>query len=173
MNKIFDTKNIKTKLLRKTNIMFLIMFVLLTFIDQITKHIAANTLQDKDIILFPGVLQLRYLENKGAAWGMLQNRTWFLLIITVIVLIIVFVAFVKIPAAKKFHLLRFCLILLTAGAIGNFIDRIVNHYVIDFIYFSLINFPIFNVADCYVCISAVLILYCVIFFYKDEDYQLS
>lgn len=168
------TKNLKlykNKLNRKTNIIFFIVFVLLAFIDQISKYMAARILYDHDIVLIPGVLELHYLENKGAAWGILQNQTWLLISITLVVLVVIVVAFLKLPATRQFNLLRFCLVLLAAGALGNFIDRIMNHYVIDFIYFSLINFPVFNIADCFVCISAALILYCILFKYKDEDYE--
>ena len=61
------------------------------------------------------------------------------------------------------------LVVLCAGAIGNFIDRIINGYVVDFIYFEIINFPIFNIADIYVCISVFLLLYLLIFHYKEEE----
>ncbi len=159
------------KISRKTNIVFIAMFVLLTLFDQITKYYAVHTIQNKDIILIPGVLEFHYLENTGAAWGMLKNQMVFLIVVPILVLLILLYAYFRIPADKKFTLLRFCLVLLAAGAIGNMIDRITNQYVIDFIYFSLINFPIFNVADCYVCISAALIIVCILFIYKDEDFS--
>lgn len=166
-----EKKSNPNRLNGKTNIIAIVMFVLLTFIDQISKFAAVRLLAEKDIELIPGVLELHYLENKGAAWGILQNKTWFLVAITIIVLIILILLYCKIPATKKFNLLRFSLVLLAAGALGNVIDRIVNHYVVDFIYFSLIHFPVFNIADCFVCISAVLILYCILFKYKDEDFK--
>lgn len=161
------------KLTSKTNIIFFIMFVLLTFIDRISKYAASHVLAEGDIELIPGVLEFHYLENRGAAWGILQNQRWLLITITVLVLIFLIFSFFKLPAARRFHLLRFCLVLLAAGALGNLIDRLVNHYVIDFIYFCLIDFPVFNIADCFVCISAVLILYCLLFRYKEEELKLS
>ena len=176
----------------KTNIIFFIVFVLLVFIDQAGKRAAYLFLRDADIELVPGVLELHYLENKGAAWGMMQNQTWILITITAIVLIVIACVFFRLsrlsnakfsngtPAngtysnescstGHNFLFLRFCLVLLAAGALGNLIDRIMNHYVIDFIYVSLIDFPVFNFADCFVSISAVLILYCILFRYKDMD----
>jgi signal peptidase II len=63
------------------------------------------------------------------------------------------------------------LVVLTAGALGNMIDRMFHGYVIDFLYFKLINFPIFNVADCYVCISAFLFFLAIMFYYKDGDFR--
>lgn len=167
MKLIFNKKN----LMCKTNIMFFIMFVLLTFIDQISKYMAVHFLRDTDIVLIPDVLELHYLENKGAAWGIMQGQMWILVPITVLVLAVIFIVFLRLPQTRQFTLLRFCLTLLAAGALGNFIDRIINQYVVDFIYFSLINFPVFNLADCFVCISAVLILYCLLIKYKDEDFK--
>lgn len=60
----------------------------------------------------------------------------------------------------------------TAGAIGNLIDRMVNNYVVDFCYFKLINFPIFNVADIYVTVAAFFFIILGLFYYKEEDYEL-
>ena len=173
----------------KTNIIFFIMFVLLVFIDQAGKRAAFLFLRDSDIELIPGVLELHYLENKGAAWGMMQNQTWIPIAITAIVLIVIACVFFRLSNGRfsngkfsngrfsngscslgnQFRFLRFCLVLLAAGAFGNLIDRVMNHYVIDFIYVSLIDFPVFNFADCFVSISAVLILYCILFRYKDMD----
>lgn len=164
---LFNKKN----LMRKTNIIFFIVFVLLAFIDQMSKYIAARFLKETDIVLIPDVLELHYLENKGAAWGIMQGQMWILVSVTILVLAVIIIAFLWLPPVRKFTLLRFCLVLLAAGALGNFIDRIMNQYVVDFIYFSLINFPVFNLADCFVCISAALILYCLLIKYKDEDFK--
>ena len=62
-----------------------------------------------------------------------------------------------------------CLMMVSAGAVGNMIDRIGQGYVVDFLYFKLINFPIFNVADCYVTISAFLLILLVFFYYREEE----
>lgn len=170
MDRKLNNKQNRYISISKTNIMYFIMFVLLTFIDQWSKLAAFRYLQGQSITLIPNVLELRYLENKGAAWGIMQNQTGLLLAITAVVLVVIGYAFYRIPSTKHFGLFRFCLVLLSAGALGNFIDRIFHHYVVDFIYFSLIDFPVFNFADCLVCISAVMILYCLLFKYKDEDF---
>ena len=60
-------------------------------------------------------------------------------------------------------------VLLGAGAVGNLIDRMVQSYVVDFLYFKLIDFPIFNVADCYVTAGAILLAILILFVYKDEE----
>lgn len=66
--------------------------------------------------------------------------------------------------------MRIVLVFLSAGAIGNLIDRSVNKYVVDFLYFELIDFPIFNLADCYVTGAAAFLIILCLFYYKDEDF---
>ena len=75
----------------------------------------------------------------------------------------------RMPDGKHYRPLAVCLMLIASGAVGNMIDRITQSYVVDFLYFSLINFPIFNVADCYVTCSAVGLVLLIMFYYKDED----
>jgi signal peptidase II len=91
--------------------------------------------------------------------------------IVAVVLIAWFYLF-RIPAGKRYVPLNIIAIMMLAGAIGNFIDRIINHYVIDFFYFKLIDFPIFNVADIYVTVGTALLIILGIFYYKDSDYDL-
>ena len=73
------------------------------------------------------------------------------------------------PVNKRFLILRILILLIAAGAVGNFIDRIRQGYVVDFFYFKLINFPIFNVADIYVSVGMVILALLIFFYYKDED----
>jgi signal peptidase II len=63
------------------------------------------------------------------------------------------------------------LVLVASGAIGNMIDRLSQNYVVDFVYFSLINFPIFNVADIYVTCSTVGLILAILFYYKEDDFR--
>ena len=86
-----------------------------------------------------------------------------------ILLIIVGYIIIKCPEHKKYRLGQICLVGIIAGDIGNMIDRITQDYVVDFISFVLIHFPIFNVADIYVTVSMILILICILFIYKEED----
>lgn len=153
-----------------TNLLFALLFVMLIAVDRITKSLAVQYLRGNEKEVIPGVFSLHYLENRGAAWGMLQNAIWLFAIITIVVMAAMLYFYGRIPMERKFTLLRFNIILLAAGAIGNFIDRLMWRYVVDFLYFKYINFPVFNVADCYVCIAAVLLIYCLLFRYKDEDF---
>ena len=148
----------------------IIMMLILVAADQFTKLLTLRYLKDAPpIVLIKGVLELTYVENRGAAFGMLQNRQWIFLIITVIVLIIIWKVFCRIPANNRYLPLRICCIVLGAGALGNMIDRVLRGYVVDFIYFRLIDFPVFNVADIYVTVTAFVLAALVFAFYKDEE----
>lgn len=152
------------------NIPYFLLFLFLVAVDRISKIAATNGLKDHtDYILIEKVLRFQYLENRGAAWGIFQGHTWLFSLITIIVFVVITIFLYKIPVEKRYFPLRMTLVVLCAGAIGNFIDRIINGYVVDFIYFEIINFPIFNIADIYVCISVFLLLYLLIFHYKEEE----
>lgn len=157
-------KRIKAGLIGFIGIFFL------TALDQWTKYLAVTFLSGKPSIpLIPDVFELHYLENRGAAFGIFQDKQIFFLILTTIYLIGAVWIYFRIPAEKKYTLLHMVLVILTAGALGNFIDRILHHYVIDFFYFSLIDFPIFNVADIYVTVAVILLIISILFVYKEED----
>lgn len=140
-------------------------------IDQYTKQLAVAHLQDAPVPIIEGVFELQYLENRGAAFGMLQNKQWFFLIITVVLLFFITKLYIGLPRTKRVLPLRISLIFITAGAIGNMIDRIRLNYVIDFLYFKLIDFPIFNVADIYVTVSTFFIAFLILFYYKETEFD--
>lgn len=171
-----------------------IIVALLILIDQITKMFAFNGLKNTPgITIINGVFELKYLENQSAAFSLdpisliykifhityfdthpqvfLNCKMAFFIILTVAVLVIIALLYQRIPWNRLFLPLNVILIGFFAGAIGNLIDRIVHNYVIDFFYFSLINFPIFNVADIYVTLSAIALIIVVFFYYKEEDYS--
>lgn len=128
-------------------------------LDQWVKYMATHFLKgQQDILLWPGVFHLSYVENRGAAFGMLQNKQWFLVMITLIVLIGVCFYWKRIPKSTSGNWLKVALILIIGGAIGNFIDRIVLGYVVDLFYFVLIDFPVFNVADIGVVVGVALLV---------------
>ncbi len=151
----------------------------LVLADQITKAMAVAGLKgQEDLILLRGVLQLQYLENRGAAFGVLQNSRLFFIIVATIAVAGLTWVFFKIPreraaSGRSYLPLQICLIMLISGAIGNLIDRLQLSYVRDFIYFSLIDFPIFNVADIYVTVSVFLLVILLFFYYSEEDLQFT
>ena len=147
-----------------------LVFAALVLFDQFTKQLALSHLKGRaDIILIPGVLQLSYVENAGAAFGSMQNMRILLIALPVIVLGGILYVLWKMPKTKRNYFLFTALLVLAAGALGNLIDRILHAYVVDFIYFSLIDFPVFNVADIYVTCSAFALALLMLFYYKEED----
>lgn len=180
---------------KKTLIFSVVFTLILIGLDQFTKYLAVIGLKDKPAIpIIKGVFELKYLENTSAAFGMdpvsllhnmfqfdifnknpelyLNVRMGFFYILTIAMIVLFAWAFCKIPTVKRFVFIDYILIFMTAGAIGNLIDRVVQQYVIDFLYFKLINFPIFNVADIYVTCSAIALLVLGVFYYKDEDIEM-
>lgn len=148
----------------------LLSIIALILIDQYTKYLAVIHLKDKAAFnIINGVLELNYLENKGAAFGMLQNQKVFFIFVAIVILSVIAYVLYKSPDDRKYTILHVLLSFIAAGAIGNMIDRIRYDYVVDFIYFVLINFPIFNVADIYVSISTLILIILLLFYYREKD----
>ena len=142
------------------------------FLDQITKYLAVVHLKEKEAyVLWDQVFQLEYLENRGAAFGMLQNQQIFFFFSVILISAVVVWFYFRVPMEKKFLPLRLCAVFIMSGAYGNFIDRLRLGYVIDFFYFKLIDFPVFNVADIYVTISTIVFCLLLFFYYKEEDLE--
>ena len=99
----------------------------------------------------------------------MQNALPFFVVITLAALCVITYFLLHIPSQKRYLPLRICLCFIAAGAIGNFIDRLRLSYVRDFIYFSLIDFPVFNVADIYITCATILLVLLMLFYYRDED----
>lgn len=153
-------------------IVFAVISAILVFIDQITKIFAVNSLKDnKPYVIIKDIFEFYYLENTGTAWGMFDNGRIFFIILTVIIIVAVLCVLYKMPFEKKYYLLYLNCILVISGAVGNFIDRVYLGYVRDFIYFKLINFPVFNVADIYVTVSLFLFAVLILFVYEEDDFK--
>lgn len=156
----------------KQRLRHFIYFILLVGLDQGSKiWIKANIEFNNPISIIPNTLVLQYHENTGAVWGILGGQVILLSILSTIILAGLCYVYLKIPKDKKFNALKIITVFLTAGAVGNLIDRIFRRYVVDFIYFELINFPIFNIADSYITVSAILLFVLSIFYYKNEDFE--
>ena len=147
-------------------ILALIGFAAALFFDQFTKYLAVTRLKNQEpFVLIEGVFEFRYLENRGAAFGMLQDMQYVLAAGALIVCGVIVFLYFRMPVRRRYIPLRICAVFLCAGAIGNMIDRIRLHYVIDFLYFRLIDFPIFNVADCCVVVSCIAFALLLLFYY--------
>lgn len=156
----FSLKDIK-KLYKKKSLseLFLYTFIIIAGItlDQITKFLTVSFL--KPIGSFPiiqDVLHFTYATNDGCAFGMLDNAPW--IFNTVSIVTVVFVSLYLYLGYSQNRLYSVSLSMIAAGGIGNLIDRLSLGYVVDFIDFTIINFAIFNVADCLVCIGAGLVM---------------
>lgn len=155
---------------QKYNLIGILAAIILIALDQWTKHLAVLRLKGQSpIVLWDGVFELHYLENRGAAFGILQGQKAVFLVCTLLILILIVFFYNRLPAGKRFFMMRLVAVFLAAGAVGNLIDRMRYSYVVDFLYFKLIDFPVFNVADCYVTVGAVLLAVLILFVYKEEE----
>lgn len=153
-----------------TDIVFIIF---LTGIDQFTKQLAIHSLKgNSNIVLIKGILELEYFENFGAAFNSLVGKRILLMFLTSLLTAFLLWKLFKLPEGKKYFGMRFCICLAAGGALGNLIDRAAKGYVVDFIYFTPINFPKFNFADMCVVVGVILLGALLIFYYKEDDVDL-
>ena len=139
--------------------------IVLILVDFFSKRAAIQYLKNSSIEIISGILRFTYVENTGAAFGIMKDMRWFFILLTVVLLAILFYLFKKSYVKNLF--MRTGLLLIISGAIGNLIDRILFGYVVDFIDFYIIDFPVFNVADCLICVGAAMLLIYYIFIEKD------
>lgn len=146
---------------------FIILFGIL--LDRITKIWAIEVLSKiSQVIVIKDLFSLLYLQNKGAAFGILQGKLYFLTIITIIVIIGIIYYIIKCKPSSK--LLRISFSLIISGALGNLMDRMFYKYVVDFIsihYKDFYYFPVFNIADMLVVIGTALLAF---YLLKEEKY---
>ena len=145
---------------------YILISALILGVDIFTKILAKTHLKDGTIPLIKDVFHFTYVENRGAAFGILQNA-WVFFIAVAIVLAVVVVWLLKQYKVRP-RMMSIGLSFLCAGALGNTIDRIMQGFVVDFFDFRLIDFPVFNVADIFVCCGAGLLAVFFIFFDKSE-----
>lgn len=163
--------------MKKKSLLAILALLILTGFDQLIKQIVVSTMDlNESIPVIPDVFEICYIRNQGVAWGMFQNRQIIFIILTLIVFILGVIAYHRIPKIKKFQTIRILMIFIGSGAIGNLIDRVFRGdfcqgQVVDFLYFKLIDFPIFNIADMYISICVILAFIVLIFIYKDKDFD--
>ncbi|MCR5801745.1 MAG: signal peptidase II [Lachnospiraceae bacterium] len=148
----------------------LVIAVALMIFDQYSKQLAIANLKGKEaIVLIDEWLQLEYLENRGSAFGILQNQKLFILFISLIFMGFMVFFILRLPLWRKFVFAHVFLSMIISGGIGNAIDRLKFDYVVDFIYVVKIRFPIFNFADCCVVVGVFGMLFLFLFVYKESD----
>lgn len=136
----------------------IIILILGIILDRATKLWALNLKEENAINIIPNFLSFDYLENRGAAFGIMQNKQWFLIGTTLCIMGLL--VFIFLRYRKESNFLKYSLILIISGAIGNLYDRIAYNYVIDFIsvhYKDKYYFPTFNVADIMVVIGTFIL----------------
>lgn len=155
----------------KRFIMFFIITILAIALDQYTKILAVKYLMSSDYPLLKDILEFVYTENRGAAFGILQGGKILFYIIAIIVSVVIIRSVYIMPNSKRMLHLLLALNFIFAGAWGNIVDRINRSYVVDFIYFKPINFPVFNVADIYVSLAVVYLMFLLLFYYKEDELE--
>jgi signal peptidase II len=138
--------------------------------DQITKFLALKYLAPiGSMSIIDGFLDFAFVRNDGAAFGLFQGARWFFLIFTVLIVAGIIYYYVKFRKSKRFAFARAALLLITAGAVGNSIDRFTTGLVVDFINVRFMRFPVFNVADMYIVVGTIVLLIYILFFAKDDE----
>lgn len=146
---------------------FLIILVTLV-LDRVSKMIIINKMTlTESIPVINNFFYITYWENKGAAWGILQNGRWIFITITFVVSIVL----IGILFKSKNRILSTALSLIISGAFGNLIDRLIRGSVTDFLDFKIFgyDFPIFNIADMCVVIGTFILAYFLLFVYEEKE----
>ncbi|MCQ2910772.1 MAG: signal peptidase II [Clostridia bacterium] len=142
----------------------MIEIIILLIIDQVAKWLVKASLQPSSIYgVIKYIFSFTYVENRGCAFGMFNTGTFYLIIFTLLVIIALLYEYMKNIRYSSSIVLKQSFILLLAGAIGNLIDRVCRGYVIDFINLEFVDFAVFNLADCYICIGCALIVIYILF----------
>ena len=134
--------------------------------DQVTKYFTvANIALYQDVEFIPGVLGLTYVQNTGAAFSSFEGQMWlFALIFLLFTVGVIYEYFKKSMGFSTFE--RWCIAAVYGGGLGNMIDRIRLGYVVDMIETKFMEFPVFNVADCFITCGCILMMISVCFFNK-------
>jgi signal peptidase II len=145
---------------------------LIILADLLTKkYVYGYCYNYQDIILIKNVLRFTSVENTGASFGILKDKTVILTIVSTVCAVLM-VIFIFYSYKRRNKILRLALIMITGGAIGNIVDRISLGYVRDFVYFELTNFAVFNVADSFLTIGTILLVIYVVFYFGKEEEEL-
>lgn len=147
----------------------LLLFTLIIALDRVTKYFVVIRLKNNPAYPLYKYLELNYLENTGAALGILKDQKYFFLLFSGLLLMIAVYCIYKTPSKRKYVAFHVFLIFISAGSVSNSTDRILFGYVIDFIHISHIDFPTFNVADIFVTLGAILMVILILIFFKEDD----
>ena len=136
-----------------------LIIALIVLFDQLSKFFVDLYLKGKEVtVVIPRVISFQYHENRGAAWGILSEQRWVFMLISTVAIIAILSFLIWTRKEKASFLVRLSLAFFAGGGIGNMIDRVRLSYVIDFLKFEFIDFPIFNVADSFITVGAALMI---------------
>lgn len=160
------------------NVVFLCSLISLVIIDQIVKTVFKNLAENTSWThteIIGGFFYFRYTFNTGSAFSFLSNADWgqiFFKVLTAVSLVLFFIYYIYV-CKKGYKWLRWAVILVLAGTLGNFIDRLAYNGVVDFIsfVFGSYHFPIFNLADCYLVIGLIMVVIHYLFLDKDAVFR--
>lgn len=139
--------------------MMVFLIILVLVIDFVSKLIVSNLMQvGQSVVLIKDFFYITYVRNTGAAWSVFSDRTWLVIGVSFIIILLLIWYVYKNKPSNKLEKVGYSLVI--GGAIGNFIDRIVYGYVIDFFDFNIFgyDYPIFNMADCFILIGVLLLI---------------
>ena len=135
--------------------------------DQFTKYLTVtNIALHADVPFLPGFIQLTYVQNTGAAFSLFQGMQWMFVLVFLALTVLLLWEYYRKPMPFT-RLERFCLAAVYGGGLGNMIDRVRLGYVVDMIETQFMVFPVFNVADCFICCGCILLMIHILFFNKD------
>lgn len=147
-------------------ILYITIIILGLILDRFTKIYAINNFIDNPV--YTKFLNFIYVENRGAAFGILQDRRVFFVILTVAVVTAIIFYFIKHYKTNP-KILNIALALVVSGALGNFYDRLFYSYVVDFIEFAFVNFPVFNIADILITSGSILMIIYIMFIEEKKE----
>ncbi len=156
-------------------LLYCLFILVITAADQITKYLTvANIELYQDVDFIPGILNLTYVQNTGAAFSALEGMRWLFVAIFAVLTVVIIIEY----RSQRMHFSRFdwwCIAAVYGGGLGNVIDRVRLGYVVDMIETQFIQFPVFNVADCFITCGCILLFIHLMFFnkefWKDEKKQ--
>ena len=138
--------------------------------DQISKYFVVQNMYNSSMEFIPGFQGFRYCENTGAAFSFFDDGTVILTILSIVLFVALVYFMIKVRKENGPWQINASIALIAGGAVGNLIDRLFLGYVVDFLEFQFMDFAIFNVADCFICIGAALLIIYLIFTKKGRDF---
>jgi len=148
----------------------IILLMLCLLSDRISKYFVIKKLKGHAAVsLFNGVFEFRYTENPGAAFSVLKDQTSFFVLICIVVILTGGYFLIKSPGRSKYILSHIFITMILGGAISNIVDRLMYSAVVDFIYVNSFDFPIFNIADIFLTVGTLGLVWALVFYYKEDD----